>query len=204
MAHHLGGLMAGVAIALTGVAWADDSGFTSLFDGKSLEGWTPQHTDRFSVRDGVIYNDGGAGWLRSAKVYKDFEFQAEYRALKKGADSGLLFRASAESTPKEPHWPAKGYQLQVMDDESNFMIFGHGTPAKFDRKLEALKAAMKGPGEWQTVVLKVVGMHAEASLNGKPISTSDAIRLPEGHLGLQGENGQFEWRNLKIKELPNP
>jgi hypothetical protein len=204
MTHHLGGLVAGVAIALAGVASADDPNSLSLFDGKSLEGWTPQHTDRFSVRDGVIFGDGGTGWLRSAKVYKDFELHAEYRALKKGADSGLLFRADAESTPKEPHWPTKGFQLQVIDGESNLMIFGHGTPAKFDRKLEALKAAMKGPGEWQTIVLKVVGTRAEATLNGTPITTSDAIGLGEGHLGLQGENGQFEWRNLKIRELPNP
>jgi len=204
MTHRLGGLVAGLAIALAGVASADDPNSLSLFDGKSLEGWTPQHTDRFSVRDGVIFGDGGTGWLRSAKVYKDFELHAEYRALKKGADSGLLFRAAAESTPKEPHWPAEGFQLQVIDDESHFMIFGHGTPAKFDRKLEALKAAMKGPGEWQTIVLKVVGARAEAILNGTTIATSDAIGLTEGHLGLQGENGQFEWRNLKIRELPNP
>ncbi len=204
MTQRLGGLVAGVAIALAGVASADNPNFVSLFDGKSLEGWTPQHSDRFSVRDGVIFDDGGTGWLRSAEVYKDFELHAEYRALVKGADSGLLFRAGAESTPKEPHWPARGFQLQVIDDESHLMIFGHGTPAKFDRKLEALKAAMKGPGEWQTIVLKVVGTRAEATLNGTPITTSDAIGLSEGHLGLQGENGQFEWRNLKIRELPNP
>ncbi len=204
MTHRLGGLVAGLAIALAGVASADDPSFVSLFDGKSLEGWTPQHTDRFSVRDGVIFDDGGTGWLRSAKVYKNFELHAEYRALKKGADSGLLFRAGAESTPKEPHWPGKGFQLQVIDAESNLMIFGHGTPAKFDRKLEALKAAMKGPGDWQTIVLKVVGAHAEATLNGAMITTSDAIGLAEGHVGLQGENGQFEWRSLKIRELPNP
>src|SRR3954466_7492294 len=112
MAHRHGGLVKGLAIALVGAALADDPKFVSLFDGKSLDGWTPQHTDRFSVRDGVIFGDGGTGWLRSAKVYKDFELHAEYRALKKGVDSGLLFRADAESTPKEPHWPAKGFQLQ--------------------------------------------------------------------------------------------
>ena len=204
MTHRLGGLVAGVAIVLAGAASADDRDFVSLFDGKSLEGWTPQHTDRFAVRDGVIFGDGGTGWLRSAKVYRDFELHAEYRALKKGADSGILFRADAESTPKEPHWPARGFQLQVIDDESNLMIFGHGTPAKFDRKLDALKAAMKGPGEWQTIVLKVVGTRAEASLNGTLITTSDTIGLPGGHLGLQGENGQFEWRNLKIREISTP
>ena len=49
--------------------------------------------------------------------------------------------------------------------------------------------------------LKVVGARAEVSLNGKLITTSDAIQPPEGFIGLQGENCQFEWRNLKIKVL---
>src|SRR5262249_45344163 len=159
----------------------------------------PVSTDRFNVRDGVIVNDGGTGWLRSAKRYKDFELYAEYRVVRKGSDSGLFFRASGENTPKAPHWPVKGYQLQVIDADSHLMIFGHGTPVKFDRKAEALKAAMKGPGEWQSITLKVVGSRAEASLNGTLVTVSDAITLPEGHVGLQGENGQFEWRALKIK-----
>lgn len=204
MRDRVGSLFVGVVVALAGVASGHQPGFVSLFDGKSLSGWTPEHTDKISVREGVIFLDGGTGWLRSAKSYQDFELQAEYRALKKGADSGVLFRAAAESTPKEPHWPTKGYQLQVIDAESHYMIFGHGTPSKFDRKTDVLKAAMKGPGEWQTITLKVVGKRAEASLNGKLITVSDAISIPEGYLGLQGENGQFEWREIKIKELPAP
>lgn len=122
--------------------------------------------------------------------------------VKKGSDSGLLFRATAGSTPKAPNWPLKGFQLQIIDAESNFMIFGHGTPAKFDRKTDVLKAAMKGVGEWQSIGLKVIGAHAEATLNGKLVTVSDAISLPGGYLGLQGENGHFEWRALRIKEFP--
>jgi hypothetical protein len=183
----------------------DDDGFIDLFDGKSLDGWTPEHTDRFSVRDGVIFNNDGIGWLRSNRQYKDFELRCEYRVLKPGADSGLFFRTSAECTSKPPHWPARGYQLQVIDAEGNFMILGHGgTPSKFDRDTETLRAAMKGPGEWQTIHLTVVGKHAEAALNGRRITVSDTINRSSGHLGLQGEHGQFEWRNIKIKERPAP
>ena len=97
----------------------------------------------------------------------------------------------------------KGYQLQVIDGDSHLMLFGHGTPSPstFDRKVEALKAAMKGPAEWQTVTLKVVGSHAEASLNGTLVTVSDAISLAEGYLGFQGENGHVEWRGVKIRDL---
>ena len=183
-------------------AAGDETGFVALFDGRSLAGWKREGTDRFAVVGGLIVNDGGTGWLRTVKPYKDFEFRAEYRVVKKGSDSGLLFRATAESTPQPPPWPVKGYQLQIIDGESLLMIFGHGAPSQFDRNAEALRAALKGPGEWQAVTLKVVGAHAEATLNGKLVTVSDAISLPEGFLGLQGENGQFEWRALRIKEFP--
>ena len=194
------GLLAALALAL---AAADDSGFMPLFNGKSLDGWVPEHTDRFIVREGILVQDGGNGWLRTVKPYKDFEFVAEYRALKKGVDSGVFFRASAASSPQSPFWPQKGYQLQVIDNvESHLKIFGHGTPPPtYDRKRDDLAGAMKGTGEWQTIQLRVVGQRAEVSLNGTRVTVSDSIQLPEGCIGIQGENGQFEWRNLKIKAL---
>lgn len=177
--------------------------FTSLFDGRSLSGWTLESTDRFSVKDGVIVNDGGTGWLRSNKSYRDFEFRAEYRVLMKGSDSGIMFRATAESMPREPHWPERCYQLQVIDGEGNCMLFGHGlAPPRFERRPDALKTATKDASQWQKLRLKVVGSHAEIVLNDVVVTTSDAIQVAEGHIGLQGENGRFEWRNLKIREFP--
>jgi hypothetical protein len=195
-------LAALAALLASGPAADDESGFVPLFDGRTLDGWKPESTDRFSARDGVIAEDGGTGWLRTVKLYKDFELRAGYRVLNHGGDSGLFFRASEGGTAKAPHWPARAYQLQVIDADSNFMIFGHGSRPTFRRKVDALKAARKGVGEWQEITLKVVGTHAEASLNGRQVTATDTINLPEGYIGLQGENGQFEWRALRIKELP--
>ena len=151
----------------------------------------------------MIVNDGGTGWLRSEKSYRDFEFQAEYRVIKPGSDSGIFFRATAESTDKEPHWPARCYQLQVIDGEGNGMLFGHGlAPPRFERKAEALKTAIKDPKQWQKIRLKVVGARAEVALNDVVVTTSEAIQVAEGYLGLQGENGHIEWRALKVREFP--
>jgi hypothetical protein len=181
----------------------DESPATSLFDGKSLKGWEPQHTDHFVARDGVIVNDGGTGWLRSARSYRDFELQAEYRVIRPGSDSGIFFRASAESMTKEPFWPARGYQLQVIDAPGNGMLFGHGlAPPRFERKTDALAGAIQDPKRWQKVRLKVVGSRAEVAFNDVIVTTSEAIQPDEGHIGLQGENGHLEWRVLKIREFP--
>ncbi len=196
----------GTVLALVSASWcpagAEEPKYTSLFDGKGLSGWSLEHTNRFFVREGVIVNEGGTGWLRSARSYKNFEFQAEYRVLKKGSDSGILFRASRESMPREPHWPARCYQLQIIDAEGGCMLFGHGlAPPRFERKTDALKSASKDAKQWQKIRLKVVGTRAEVALNDVVVTTSEAIQVAEGYIGLQGENGHFEWRDLKIREF---
>jgi hypothetical protein len=206
MRYRLGGtLPAALTLAATLAASAlgqDDSAAVSLFDGHSLEGWTRVHTDGYTVREGVIVNSAGSGWLRYNKPFKDFELQADYRATRTGAASGLLFRASPETSSKAPYWPSRGYQLQIIDAPTNGALLGFGVvPPRFSRKTHLLKEVMKGPGRWQTITLKVVGRHAEAALNGKTITVCDSIALAEGSIGLHGENGHFEWRNLKIKEL---
>lgn len=190
------------ALGLISSALADEPQFLSLFNGKTLEGWSQRSTDHFSVKNEVLFGDGGTGWLRSEKRYKNFEFRSEYRALKAGADSGVFFRASAESTENAPNWPRTCYQLQISDAENNLMIFGHATTVKFDRKADALESVSKRQGEWQALRLTVIGNRATVHLNDTLITESDGITIEEGHLGIQGENGQFEWRELKIRELP--
>ena len=82
------------------------------------------------------------------------------------------------------------------------MLFGHGlAPPRFDRKADALKSATRDATRWQKIRLKVIGSRAEVALNDVVVTTSDAINVPEGHIGIQGENGHIEWRGLKIREL---
>lgn len=176
----------------------------TLFDGKTLEGWTAEHADGFGVHEGALTVNAGGGWLRSAKPYRNFELEAEFRFVKPGSEGSLLFRTSLESTPAEPHGPARGYQLQLADGDSNFLLFGHGvSPPKFERKTDALRATAKEPGAWRKLKLNAAGAHMEARLDDALITTTDAIEPGPGHLGLVGKAGQLEWRNMTILVLPD-
>jgi hypothetical protein len=176
----------------------------SLFDGKTLEGWVAEHADGFSVHDGVLAANASAGWLRSAKPFKNFEIEGEFRIVKPGTEGSLLFRTSLETAAAEPYGPVKGYQLQLTDGEGNFMLFGHGTnPPRFERRTDALNAAAKEVGAWRTLKLKVVGPHLEAKLDDVLITTSDAIEPNTGHIGLVAKLGRLEWRKLTILVQPD-
>src|SRR5436309_2819738 len=75
----------------------DAAGFTSLFDGKTLQGWTicegPESS--FYVDDGsiVVHESGGfPAWLRSVGRYENFDFHGDF-FMKGWVDSGIFLHA---------------------------------------------------------------------------------------------------------------
>ncbi|WP_165250770.1 3-keto-disaccharide hydrolase [Paludisphaera soli] len=193
-------------LLLTGllVGFDDPPPAVPLFDGKSLEGWVPEHTEAFAAHDGVLASKPGHGWLRSASSFKNFQLDLEYRILKEGSEGGLLIRAAAESAAAEPHWTAKGYQVPITDGDGNLVLFGHGTaPPRFERKADALKAAAKPPGTWQKLSLKATGDRMEISLDDVLITLAEGVDPAPGHIGLYDKAGHYEWKNITIRVQPD-
>ncbi|MGE3803170.1 MAG: DUF1080 domain-containing protein [Gemmataceae bacterium] len=186
---------------LAGLTNAQDKveeGFTSLFNGKDLTGWTVENKGKFSVKDGAIFQDGGSGWLRSDKKFKDFELRMDFRFVKKGSDGGIFLRASADGK----NWPAKAYQVQNMDNGSLGSIFPAGFKGPKQKKDGAKqKEVQKQAGDWQSYVITAKGPKLEVSLNGQVINVVDGLEDIDGHIGIQGEGGQIEFKNIRIKEL---
>ena len=102
-----------LAPALAGGADKPDSeaGWTALFDGKTLEGWTPvplgKQATNWEVKDGVIEGSGAASMLYSPRGdYKNFKYRAEVKINDQG-NSGMYVR-----TPKGATF-SNGYEIQV-------------------------------------------------------------------------------------------
>ncbi len=93
-----------------------NSGFVSLFDGKTLDGWhaVPEDTSAgWTVRDGVIVGKGIAKH-QSFLVWKDdrltdFELELQYRLFGK-CNTGIEVRARPDSTGKRLF---EGYQADL-------------------------------------------------------------------------------------------
>ena len=175
-----------------------EKGFTALFNGKTLDGWHIMNKGKFSVKDGVIFLDRGRGWLRSDKMYKDFELRVDFRFVSKGADSGTFIRAGK----KGGNWPSKGYQIQTMDNNSLAAVFAHGgARPKVKRDGNFVKKLRKKTGEWQSYAITVKGDDMRVMLNGETVTTATGLSVAPGYIGLQGEGGQLEFKNIRVKEF---
>lgn len=91
------------------------SEWTSLFDGKSLDGWTPsnENADSFSVEGGTLIVDGGRSHLYYSGLvadadFKNFELKLKVKTME-GANSGVYFHTAFQ----ELGWPNKGFECQV-------------------------------------------------------------------------------------------
>ena len=95
---------------------ADEGGWTSLFDGKTLTGWKSYSGrpigSQWVVEDGAIHlTAGGGGDIVTREQFKDFELAFEWK-VSPGANSGVMYRVSDK--PGAPY--ETGPEYQVLDD----------------------------------------------------------------------------------------
>ena len=199
---------------LAGAAAASEKGFTTLFDGKSLDGWIGA-TEVYEAKGGVLASKAGKfGELYTKNTYGDFIFRCEFR-LTPGANNGIALRAPGKGDPAYV-----GIESQVLDNSAK--KFQQLKPYQFHGSLygvaPAKRGALKPLGAWNEQEIRCLGRHVRVKLNGKVIvdvdldevapdgKTIDGKRHPgltrqSGHLGLLGHNERVEYRKLRVIEV---
>ena len=183
----------------------------SLFDGKTLEGWrTSEAPGSFSVSDGAIVVRGPRSHLFyvgpvADHDFRDFELQLEVMT-KPGANSGVYFHTAWQ----EEGWPAKGYEVQVNNSQSD---------PKRTGGLYAVKDNYQAPAEddvWFTLRIRVEGRRIRTFVDDKLIVDYTQPEQPERPADMQGRvlsSGTFalqahdpgsevHYRNIKVRTLP--
>jgi hypothetical protein len=94
-------------------AQAQEDGWVSLFDGKTLNGWkvTTENPNSFRVEDGNIVANGNRAhlyYVGDDKPFVNFEFKAEIMTLP-SSNSGVYIHTQYQDTG----WPHFGYECQV-------------------------------------------------------------------------------------------
>jgi len=179
------------------------SKWTSLFDGKTLDGWEIYGTEKWYVEDGLLICESGPdkeyGYLATNEEFKDFDLTLEFLQEANG-NSGVFFRSKIEGTK------ISGWQAEVAPPGHStggiYESYGRGWLIKPDvSKDDALKM-----GEWNKMRIKADGSKVTTWLNGvKMIEIEDEkIGAATGSIALQIHSGggiRVRWKNIKIKEL---
>ena len=183
-------------------------GFTCLFNGKDLSGWTT--TGNWLVEDGVLAikpRPGEKGWQRygaylwAEKQYGDFILDLEFK-IPEGGNSGVFVRVRDLAEPV-----STGLEVQILDSLDKKGPLGHHDNGGIIRTAGPSKNMSKPAGEWNRMVVTCQGSRIKVELNGEQIHDLDLSETPmkdrplRGYIGLQDHGLPLWFRNIKIKEL---
>ena len=205
-----------VAIVCPVIASDEETGFVSLFDGKTLDGWTPQDeatASAFKVEDGAILCNGSFTHLfYSGKVgdasFKNFELRAEFKTSPR-SNSGIFFHTENPGAKKKVD---KGYEAQICGDDGKDP---KKTGSLYD--VEDIKQSAAKDDEWATYVIRVEGKRILLQVNGKTTvdyTEPDPPNRKKGREGRVLSRGTFAlqahdpvskvaFRNIRVKALPD-
>ena len=127
-----------------------DKGWTSLFDGKTLDGWqVGNNASTFSVQDGAIVVHGPTAHLFyegpvANHDFKNFDWKATVKTMP-GANSGMFIHTAYQ----DRGWPAKGYEIQVNQTHTDWRKTGSVYA------MQDVKETFVKDDEWYTEEIKV-------------------------------------------------
>jgi hypothetical protein len=174
------------ALAQTGTGW------TQLFDGKSLEGWNPIGEANWRIEDGAIVADKGkGGFLLTKDKYKNHQIYAEFWA-DEAANSGIFVRCIDPKTIGA----RTCYEVNIFDKRPD-PTYGTGAVVYFAEVSPMPKAA----GKWNTYEITASGRDLTVVLNGQQTAKVRTGIFEEGPFGLQYGSGTIKFRKVAVKPL---
>ncbi len=171
-------------------------GWIQLFDGKTLNGWTPMNDDvEWRVEDGALVADKKKGKgnpsLVSKNSYKDFEIYAEFW-VSDDANSGIYIRGS---DPKNISTKT-AYEVNIFDRRPEPK---YGTGAIVD--VAAVNPMPRAGGKWNTFEISARGPLMSVTMNGVKVSEGKDGKFASGPIGLQYGSGVVKFRKVAVKPL---
>lgn len=194
---------------------AAEEGFTPLFNGENLDGWTKRGGGAtYAAEEGCVVGRVGPGpntFLCTEKEYGDFILKLELK-LDDPSNSGIQFRSHV----RPAQWNGEevgrvfGYQCEIdpsdrawsggIYDESRR---GWLYPLSGDDRAEA-RGAFK-VDDWNEYTIQAIGPSLKTWVNGVPcanlIDTADLSGLIALQVHSSSHPGQIRWRNIRIKDM---
>jgi hypothetical protein len=200
--------------------------FTSLLNGKDLDGWYTWLESKgrnndpekiFTIEaDGVLHDTGKeVGYIMTEKGFGNYHFRLEFKwgrhrwppRENDKRDSGICYNIPIDDTDKI--WP-QSIECQIQEgDVGDFWLLSYST-IQIDGKQNApyrhtqiikRKDAEKPTGEWNTV--EVISFNGKCAhiVNGVVVNYGENSSLIGGRILLQSEYAEIYYRNVNIREF---
>jgi hypothetical protein len=208
-------LIASLGPASTGA----DEGWTSLFDGKTLDGWKVNGgTARYAVEDGTIVGttvEGSPNTFLCKGDYKDFELELEVKCdprLNSGVQVRSHVYAKDDPDPKNRQRAGVVYgpQCEIARRETGTAgrFYDEGRRGRWLAEIRPEAKDVFRDDDWNRYRIVVQGRRYRSWINGVAASDFTDEVDERGFIGLQvhgipkGEGPyQVRWRDVRIREL---
>jgi 3-keto-disaccharide hydrolase len=184
-------------------------GWTSLFNGKNLDGWKPYGDEKWIVEHGTILGESAAGhygYLVTDRTYRDFELRVRFKGETNG-NSGLFYHCRITGTSNEGP-DIQGVQAEVDPTPGHHTggLYESGGRGWLIQPTPEGEKALKS-GEWNLLEVSAHGNHVITRLNGVEIVNyhDPAPKFTEGAIALQIHTGggvKVRWKDIEIRGTP--
>lgn len=205
-----------------------DTGWQSLFNGNSLNGW---HTfgqtsvsDKWITDSGAIHLSSAAkgddGDLVSDDTYDNFDLKLDWKISKAG-NSGILFYVQDDKKKYEDTYKT-GPEMQVLDDKrhEDAKLPSHRAGSLYDM-IQATPGAVKPAEQWNHAEIVSNNGKLDFYLNDVHVVNTNIFddnwkqmvakskfkewpafgTFKSGHIALQDHGNEVWYKNIMIKKL---
>ncbi len=179
--------------------YSQDTEWTPIFDGISLDDW--QHVgdgDMVLIDGGLIKTIGGMGLLYyTQQKFEDVQIKVVFNNIRE-SNAGVFIRIP--EAPTEPWMPVnKGYEVQIDNKEDDY----HATGVLYS--LTKAKGRFSKGDQWNTMIITLDGDRTMVEVNGNLVTDyTEGDPVPEkvedyepdrglrpnaGYIGLQNHGG---------------
>ncbi len=198
------------SLVLASLAFADDAGFKTIFDGKSLDGWKVAAGEKnsFKLEDGAIVANGDRCHLFYAgdeKPFKNFVLRVQVMT-KANSNGGIYFHTKYQ----DKDWPGTGHEAQV----NNTFNKDPRKSGSVYRCKDIMNTSPVGDDKWWEYEIKVEGKKVTISFDGKVVNeytepeggapgVEAGRRIGEGTFALQAHDpgSTVYYKNIRVKRL---
>lgn len=186
----------------------------SLFDGKSLKGWTqdvpdndgkPEAVSPFLVREGRLVSLGKPmGHLITEAEFENYRLVVEWRWPKGAGNSGVIVHVSQPRFLRA--FLPKGIEAQLMSGNAgDFHLFGEelfraDAPSERAGK-NSTDDSEKPLGEWNRMVVECLDDSIKVWVNDALVNQGVKSSARKGKIALQSEGAEIEFRKVELTRL---